>query len=54
MNKPRRTAPAKRPAREIEARRNRALRREQIEQAERARRRALVFLEPNDEARYKP
>lgn len=50
--KPRRSVPAKRPPREIDVKTNRARRREQIEQAERAKHRP-VFPEPETE-RYKP
>lgn len=51
--KPRRHRPAKRPPPELQVKTNRARRREQIEQTERAKRRP-DFPEPEDEGRYIP
>ena len=51
--KSRRVKPAKRPPPEIEVKTHRARRREQIEQAERTKRRP-VFPEPEEEGRYRP
>lgn len=53
MTKPRRTAPAKRPPREIEARRNRDQRRQQAELQERYARRP-IYPEPEDGGSYRP
>lgn len=51
--KPRRTAPAKRPPREIEAKRNRAQRRQQAELLGRYERRP-IYPEPEADECYRP
>lgn len=53
MTKPRRTTPAKRPPREIDAKRNRAMRRQQAELQERYARRP-IYPEPEPGGEYRP